>query len=319
MSTMGALLLIVLPVFLLVGFGYASVRTRIFPDAGVDALIRFATNIAVPALLFRAIYVLDLSAALRIDHLASFYGAAILCFVGAILASRLIWRRRPGEAVAVGFSALFSNSVLLGLPVFERAYGEGPQMEPVFALIAFHAPVCYLVGIMTMEFSRRDGVPLAQAVAATARQMFRNALTIGILLGLLMNVGSVPIPEPVMAVVDMLAAAALPIALFGLGGVLTRYRMRAEVSEATMVSVFSLIVHPLLAWGLTAHIFDLPPDFVRAAVLIAAMPPGVNGYIFASMYNRAVGTAASTVLLATALSVFTTTFWLWVLGGGALG
>lgn len=319
MSTMLALLLIVLPVFLLVGFGYVSVRTRIFPDSAVDALIRFATTIAVPALLFRAIYVLDLSAALRLEHLASFYGAAIACFVGAIVASRLVWRRRPGEAVAVGFSALFSNSVLLGLPVFERAYGSGPHMEPVFALIAFHAPVCYLVGILTMEFSRRDGAPLSAALAATARQMFRNALTIGIGLGFAFNVGGVPVPEPVMAVVDMLAAAALPIALFGLGGVLTRYRMRSEVSEACMVSGFSLLVHPALAWVLTAQVFALPHEFVIAAVLIAAMPPGVNGYIFAAMYDRAVGTAASTVLLSTALSVFTITVWLWVLGGGALG
>lgn len=317
-STLYGLLLIVLPVFLVVGLGFTAVKTRIFPDAGIDALIGFATNIAVPALLFRSIYELDLGAALDPGHMTAFYGGALACFVGATLASRMVWKRRPGEAVAVGFSALFSNSVLLGLPIFERAYGAG-AMEPVFALIAFHAPFCYFVGIMTMEFSRRDGLPVRVALARAGRAMFKNGLMVGIALGFAFNLGGVPVPDPVASTIDMLAAAALPVALFGLGGVLTRYRMRAEIGEAAMVSAFSLILHPLLAYLLAAHVFGLDDGFVRAAVLIAAMPPGVNGYIFAAMYGRAVGTAASTVLLATLLSVATVTVWLAFLGGGDFG
>lgn len=318
MSTLTGLLLIVLPVFLVVGLGFGAVRARLFPDAGVDALIAFATNIAVPALLFRSIYRLDLGTALNAGHLTAFYGGAALCFVGATLCSRLLWKRRPGESVAVGFSALFSNSVLLGLPIFERAFGLA-AMEPVFALIAFHAPFCYLLGIMTMEVSRRDGLPLSVALRRSGRAMFRNGLMVGIALGFACNVGGVPLPEPVSATVDMLATAALPVALFGLGGVLTRYRMRAEVGEAAMVSAFSLVVHPALAYVMAVHVFALEEQFVRAAVLIAAMPPGVNGYIFAAMYDRAVGTAASTVLLATALSVVTVTLWLAFLGGADFG
>ncbi|MEO0624181.1 MAG: AEC family transporter [Pseudomonadota bacterium] len=318
MSTLYGLILIVLPVFLLVGFGYGAVRTKVFPEAGIDALITFATNIAVPALLFRSIYQLDLGTALNAGHLTSFYAGATLCFIGATLCSRILWKRRPGESVAVGFSALFSNSVLLGLPIFARGFGE-EAMEPVYALIAFHAPFCYLVGIMTMEFARRDGVAVRVALQRSARAMFRNALTVGILLGFVFNLGHVPVPEPLAAMIDLLASAALPVALFGLGGVLTRYKLRAEVSEALMVSAFSLILHPLIAYVLAAHVFGLGDAFVRAAVLIAAMPPGVNGYIFAAMYGRAVGTAASTVLLATALSVVTVTVWLGILGGADFG
>jgi predicted permease len=47
------------------------------------------------------------------------------------------------------------------------------------------------------------------------------------------------------------------------------------------------------------------------------MPAGMNGYMFATMYNRAQGAAASTVLLGTGLSVLTVSFWLWMLGGAA--
>jgi len=60
------------------------------------------------------------------------------------------------------------------------------------------------------------------------------------------------------------------------------------------------------------------PVGAPAAVVMAAMPPGVNGYVFAAMYGRAVGTAASAVLLGTVLSLLTITVWLALLGGAGM-
>ncbi len=54
---------------------------------------------------------------------------------------------------------------------------------------------------------------------------------------------------------------------------------------------------------------------MRSAVVTAAMAPGVNTYVFASMYARGQAQAASAVLLATALSVLTASVWLAILGG----
>ncbi|MEM6676946.1 MAG: AEC family transporter [Pseudomonadota bacterium] len=312
-----ALFLIVLPVFLVVGAGYLAVRTGAFPDNGVNALVKFATGIAIPVLLFRAIYGLDLSSALEPRLLASFYIAALISFAAGTLTARHAFGRRPGEAVAVGFCALFSNSVLLGLPIMSRAYGEG-SLEPAFAIIAFHAPFCYLIGILAMEFSRRDGAPTLVALRRTADAMFHNALTLGILAGFAANLSGILLPEPVIAAVDLIARAGLPVALFALGGVLTRYSLTAAIPEAAMTTAFSTLLHPAIAWLLAAQVFQLSDEFVRTAVLIAAMPTGVNGYVFASLYDRAVSVAASTVLMATAFSVLSITFWLWVLGGDAL-
>ena len=43
------------------------------------------------------------------------------------------------------------------------------------------------------------------------------------------------------------------------------------------------------------------------------MAPGVNAYIFASIYGRAMRVAASSVLIATGLTVVTAWLWLQVL------
>ena len=106
-----------------------------------------------------------------------------------------------------------------------------------------------------------------------------------------------------------------PAALFGLGGVLTRYAIRASLAEAGMIAALSLVVHPAITYGLAQVAFALPQSFVRSAVMTAAMAPGVNTYVFASLYGRGQAQAASAILIATAASVLTASAWLAILGG----
>jgi predicted permease len=308
------LLIVVLPVFLVIGGGYVAVRSGVFSQSGVDGLMVFAQNFAIPCLLFRAIVDLDLARVFDARLLLSFYTGAVICFALGILGARVIFRRRPGEAVAIGFGALFSNSVLLGLPIMERAYGTA-SLAPNFAIISIHAPFCYLVGITVMEFARADGRGMADTARAVGRAMFRNALMIGLALGFVVNLGGIPLHETVRGAVDMMADAALPAALFGLGGILTRYALRASLGEAGMIAALSLLLHPAIAYGLSVWVFELPQEFVRAAVVTAAMAPGVNAYVFANLYSRGQAQAASVVLLATAASVLTVSAWLALLGG----
>jgi predicted permease len=75
------------------------------------------------------------------------------------------------------------------------------------------------------------------------------------------------------------------------------------------------VLHPAIVYALAAGVFALPTEFVRSAVVTAAMAPGVNAYVFASLYSRGQAQAASAVLLGTALSVLTVSAWLALLGG----
>lgn len=305
---------VVLPVFLVIGAGYGAAKAGLFTPSAVDGLMIYAQTFAVPCILFRGIADLDLGATFDPRLMISFYAGAVICFGLGIAGARLIFRRRPGEAVAIGFGALFSNSLLLGIPIMERAYGT-ESLAPNFAIIAVHAPFCYLLGITAMELVRADGRGLAGTARAIGRAMFRNALMIGLLIGFLVNVSGFALPEPVRMGVDMMADSALPAALFGLGGVLTRYGMRAQIGEAGFIAALSLLLHPAIAYVLAAHVFALPTGFVRSAVVTAAMAPGVNAYVFANLYARGQAQAASVVLLATGLSVLTVSAWLSLLGG----
>lgn len=303
------ILLIVLPVFVLVGLGWLASRLKLLKDTDIDVLLRFCTGIAIPCLLFSGVARLDLAENFRIPVLVSFYGAALLSFLVGFAGARIIFKRRPGEAVAVGFCALFSNSLLLGIPVTERAYGT-EALSANFAILSIHAPFCYLVGIMAMEFARADGRSALASFKAAGRMMFRNSLTIGIAIGLAVNLSGLPLPNFVFEGVQSLGRGGVPVALFAMGGAMTRYSIRSGALEAVFAASLSLLLHPALALFFGDVVFGIEDRFLRSAVVTAAMPPGINAYLFAIMYQRATGVAASTVLLATMLSVVTASGWL---------
>lgn len=306
---MQALLDVILPVFIVIAFGYAAVWRGYFSDDGVDAVMKFTQNFAIPCLLFRAISTLNLDQGFSVGLLASFYLGATTCFFLGIAGARTIFKRNWPDSVAIGFSCLFSNSVLLGLPITERAYGT-EALAGNYAIVALHAPFCYLLGVTVMEIAKGTERGFLGAVRSVLRSTFRNALIIGIGLGLLVNVTSAPIPGVLTDAIDMMVRAALPAALFGLGGVLFRYRPEGDLKTIAMVCLISLVIHPTISLT-AATALALDRDALRSVVLTATMAPGVNTYLFANMYGAARRVAASSVLIATLASVVT--IWLWLL------
>ena len=309
---MGDILAIVVPVFLVVGAGYLAVWRKLFSDAGVDGLMSFTQKFAIPCLLFTAIATLDLGADFDLALLASYYAGSTVSFFAGMFGARLIFGRPWVDSVVIGFCALFANSVLLGLAIGERAYGV-ESLGPNYAIVAMHAPFCYLLGIVTMEIVRAEAGGLT-LVATVARAIFRNGLMIGIALGFLVNFSGLPIPAVVDEALALMVRAALPAARFGLGGVLYRYKPEGDVGVIAMICGISLIVHPAIAWGLGQTAGGLNQEQLRAAVVTAAMAPGVNTYIFADMYGAARRVVASSILIGTALTVLTASAWIWLLG-----
>ncbi|NIZ61550.1 AEC family transporter [Sedimentitalea sp. CY04] len=303
---------VILPVFLVIGAGYTATKAGFFKQDYVEGLMRFTQNFAIPCLLFRAIANLDLAASFDLGLLTSFYAGAAICFAIGITGARLVFKRDWEDCIVIGFCCLFSNSVLLGLPITERAYGAD-NLTGNFAIIAFHAPFCYGLGITTMEIVRNRGSGGLKTMTSVFSAMFKNVLILAIGLGFIVNLTGVHIPTAIDEALLLLIRAALPAALFALGGVLVKYRPEGDMRAIAFVCMITLLVHPSLVW-IFGTTLAVPQDLFRSGVLNAAMAPGFNAYIFANLYGRAKRVAASSVLIATGLCLFTVWFWLSVLG-----
>lgn len=308
-----AIFITVLPVFLIIAAGYGAMWRGLITNDAVDALAKFAQKFAIPCLLFLAVAQLDLKAYFNVPLFATYYIPAALIFITGGIAGFLFFKRTPAQSVAVGFTTLFSNMVLLGLPIMERAYGVD-ALSTNYALASVHVLFCYIIGITCMEVLRADGKGAIAIVRTVTNAIFHNALALGLILGFAFNFSGFALPDTAHAALEMMARSALPVALFALGGVLHRYKLTSNLPEVAMVGTVKLILFPTLVYIMGTHIFDLPTGVRNSTVIIAAMPPGINTYIFASMYNRATQTAATSVVICTAISVFTITAWLAFLG-----
>ena len=305
---MQALIDVILPVFLVIGFGYLAVWRGWFSQAGVDGLTKFSQSFAIPCLLFTAIARLDLGQSFDWRLLVSFYAGALAGFTLGLLGARFLFQRDWEDSVVIGFICLFSNSVLLGLPLTERAYGAD-ALEANFAIIAMHSPICYGIGISVMEIVRAKGQAGFGVVKRVVKSMFSNALILGIGAGFIVNFSGVTLPGVLNDALDLMVRAALPAAIFGMGGVLASYKAEGDFRIVLYACLISLVIHPTITRSMGLAL-SLPVEPTRSAVLTAAMAPGVNAYIFASMYGRAMRVAATTVLVATALTILTAWVWL---------
>ncbi len=305
---MSALLDVIIPVFLIIGFGYCTVWARLFSIDTIDGLMKFSQNFAIPILLFNAIAKVDLANVFDLNLFFCFYVGATACFITGFLGAHYLFNRPVEDSVVIGFCCLFSNTVMLGLPITERAYGED-ALQHNFAIVSIHAPFCYFLGITVMELFKSSEKSIGKKSVVIFRAMFSNALVVGIVLGFFVNICGIHLAQSIQASIDMITAVALPAALFGMGGVLYQYRPAGDIGPIIMICTTSLLIHPAIVW-FTGSNLELTDMQLRSAVITAAMAPGINTYVFANMYGKAKRVASTGVLLSTALSI--STVWLWL-------
>jgi predicted permease len=113
------------------------------------------------------------------------------------------------------------------------------------------------------------------------------------------------LPVPLDRAASLLGTAAVPCALFAMGASLAAFPLRGDLPPALLLVAFKLVLHPLMVWVFAVPVMGLEGIGVRVAVTMAAMPTGVNAYLFAARYEAAEGVASRVVFLSTAASIVT--------------
>lgn len=306
------IIFVILPIFALMGLGYVAVLKRLYPAEGVKSLIAFVNNFATPCLLFYSISTSDFRSAFNLSIIGPFYLGAFVCFAVGIFIARRGFGNRPGESVAAGFSGTFTNTVLVGLPILTRAYGDG-ALPVTLSIIGLHGAILLTVGMVTMELVKRDGQPLGKTLVVAFKRVVSNPLIWGIAAGIIGSLLEIKLIEPAEAFFVMMSQAVVPAALFGIGGALVEFKLSENWKQALVASLIKLILHPAIAYVLMVWVLHVPLEIARYGILLSAMPAGVNIYVFATYYDRGVSVATNTILIATVLSAVTISGWLYVL------
>lgn len=310
---MPILLNVVAPVFGILGLGFLAARVRLLDPPGIRGLVVFVFNFAIPVLLFRSLATMALPDDIPWAFLAAFYVGALAAYAAGMALARWGYRRPLEDQAIWGMGAGFSNTVLLGIPIVLTGLGPDAAL-PLFLIIGFHSAVLMPVTVALLHLNGgADGARGGRA-AIVVREVVRNPIVMGLALGMLANWIGLRLPGTLDRMAELLGGAAVPCALFAMGASLASYPARGHTRPALALASLKLVVHPLLVWLVMGPLLGIEGIWLSTAVVVAAMPSGVNVYLFAARYDAAPEVAARTVLLASGLSVVTVSLLLVWLG-----
>ena len=263
-------------------------------------LSRLAFFVATPALLFTTVARADLHAIFSVvfvTNVASLFVVQVIF----LLVAALIWRRTRSEATIGVLASSYVNAGNLGVPVAAYVLGVGAVVAPIllFQLLVM-APIAFAV-----LDGDRQGSGRRVSLRTIVSRPFRNPLTVASLLGLLFAALGVQLPALVMRPIDLVAAAAVPVALIAYGlslsaGTKDSISLQRDVVLAVLLKT---LVQPVAAYVVGRWVLDLHGAALLAPTLLAALPTAQNVYVYAVHYRSSRALARSAVLLSTLLSI----------------
>jgi predicted permease len=192
--------------------------------------------------------------------------------------------------------------LLLGVPLAKTLLGEA-SLPAVSLVLVFNSFLLWTLLTVSVEWARTRTASL-RGIAATALRVLRNPIVASIIAGTAWGAMGIPLPSMIDRTLELIGEAAVPLSLIALGMGLAQYGIRDGIRESFGITVFKLVVHPLVVLA-AAWAMRLPPLETQAIVLMAALPCGANVYLMSRQFGTLQGPVAGSLVLTTVFSAAT--------------
>ena len=302
----------VLPVFGLIGIGYASARRGLLGQGAVDSLNLFVVWLALPALLFQAMAQITWEQVNQVGYVA----ASTLAIAVVFATSMVLNRKRPrrlADTSLEGLAASYSNAGYMGIPLCVMVFGEASLPAVILAMLL---TACFLFAfaIVLIEIDLQGSGNMLRTTRKVAVSLMRNPLVSAPTLGVIVAASQVPLPHVVLELTSLLGAAASPCALVTIGLFLAHQPGGAPHGAVWRIVSLKLILHPLVTFVLVRWVFEMPLLWANTAILLAALPVGTGPFMLAKLYEREPAITSRAILFSTVVSLLTVSLLVGVLG-----
>lgn len=291
------------PLFILGFIGFALVRWGHWPKVYSDALSRFVFALALPALLFYMMS--DFNRLPKVDGrlLLAFFGSCLIVFaIGRVIAAKYL--KVDGIAQSVfALGGVFSNNVLLGVPIAKATLGER-ALPSVALVLVFNAMILWTLVTVSVEWAK-NGKPGLHGFKNTFFSLLKNPILAAIVSGTIFGLLNLRLPDTVNTTLQMVGQAAAPMALIVLGMGLAEYGVRTHLRESLVMTGVKLVLQPLVVFAL-ARLIGLPKLETQVVVMLGSLATGANVYLMAKEFKTMEGPVAGGMAISTLLAAITT-------------
>lgn len=308
---------LVLPFFGMILLGFVAARITRQPAEALGWLNTFIIYIALPALFFKLVSKTPIEQLTRVDFILANVSATYLVF-GLIFAAGLFLRRATvGEATVQGLAAAYGNIGYMGPGLALLAFGE-PAAVPVALVFCFENMLHFMAAPALMSLSGGERRRLAVVIGEIVRRIVTHPFILATAAGFVAAFFAFEAPVPLQRLIDYLAQAAAPCALFAMGVTLALRPIKRVPVEIGYIVPAKLLLLPVTMYLVLGAAGNFDPVWLYTAVLLAALPTATNVFVIGQQYGVWQERASATILITTVLSVATVTALLYMIKSGLL-
>ncbi len=303
MSLFAQYFLLSLPLFGIVLAGYVLARLPRWPRGLTGWLSKFVFAVALPAFLFRLMSGFSQLPAVDSHLLFAFFGS---CFIVFVVGRLVAWRGFGLDGVSqsiFGLGGVFSNNLMLGLPLARVTLGEA-SLPSIALVLVFNALILWTLVSVSIEWAR-NGALSPRGFAKTAWGVVTNPLIAAIVSGTLFSLAGFKVPRIVDLPLAALGEIATPLSLAVVGMGLAEYSIRDDWQQSLAITSLKLLLQPTVVWMLAVAL-GLPAMETKSIVLLASCAIGANVYLMSMQFRTMQGAIASSLVMSTVLAAITT-------------
>jgi malonate transporter len=262
------------PVFLLILIGWGARAAKLASSEAFAAVNRLGYTLLYPAFLFTTIAGADVHAA----DAGPFVAGALAGFASMAVIALAVKPVFGTDGPA--FTSLFQGALRWnGFAVLAAAPALFGRQGGDLVALAF-GPAVLLVNLISVAALARWGASPARSWRAYADQVLTNPLILACGAGLMLQALGVDHLGPVQSTLDLLAKAAMPIALICVGAGLNLKALRASRAQLALTCVLKLLLAPVVMAGAVA-LMGGGPIAIAAAAAVGATPTAAAAYTLA--------------------------------------
>ena len=314
---MGDIIALVLPFFGLILIGYVSGRLTRQPAEALGWLNFFVIYIALPSLFFKLVSRTPIEELTRIDFIAASLAATYAIFLLVFLIGRLVRGNTIADCTIQALAGAYGNIGYMGPGLALLAFGEAAAV-PVALIFCFENAAHFIAAPALMAFAGGDERPPSRVAIDVAKKIAYHPFIIATAIGFLAAGLQFEPPLALQRLIDYLAQAAAPCALFAMGVTLALRPLKRIPVEIGYIVPIKLLLHPLLVWVLLSAIGGIPTNWIYAAIIMAALPPALNIFVISTQYKVGIERASACILVGTIVSMVTLTGFLWLVKTGRM-
>ncbi len=306
-----------LPYFGLIFIGFACGRIKQIPDTALAWMNFFIVYVSLPALFYRILAQTPLDQLSQVNFifattLATFWAFAVSFGVGMV-----IRHGNVAESTIAGLAGGYGNIGYMGPGLALATLGQSAAV-PVALIFCFDNIILFTMVPLLMALARPQPTSVGAIAIEVVRRVALHPLIVASALGVVSAALHFQPPVALDRLMQFLQNAAAPCALFALGVTVALRPLKKMPWEVPFLTAVKLALHPLLVFMLLSLFGPFDLIWVDTAVLMAALPPALNVFVFARQYDTWVEQASSAVLVGTLVSVVTLTSVMWMVKTGAL-